>query len=879
MNILNKLSLINLKLNKKRTISTIIGIILSCALICGTATLFTSFQATLIQSEINRKGYYHLQISGISNEEVENLKKSRDIKDVLTVYENGYGKYGDTKNENYPYLKVISMTNSLFKYLKFNIVEGRFPKNNKEIIINQNANNYGNSNLKVGSKITLDIGQRQGEGGVILGSNNPYQENETLINTENYEFTIVGIMERPDLSFENYDDPGYTAITTNSEFGTNRVFIVLQNPNDYKGAISRILETSDFNKINTDLNIKLKYENFDINSELLDWEAGAFDDSTVQMLYTVVGIVIAIIMITSIFCIKNSISISVTEKLKMYGMLSSVGATREQIKKNVIFEALILGLIGIPLGIICGLLGIKILIYVVNSIGGNILLAHIDGIVFKASIFPVIFAVILSFITLYLSAIFPARRASKTAPLDLIRSPEKVKLKARKLKVPKIISKIFKVGGELAYKNLKRSKRKYRTTVISITVSIAVFIIMNSFVGNAFGLTSEYYRDYNYNIKVSYLKTQEDIDKVEKMKNVNNYFEVYDTIVGSSIWLEDMTGINDKFVNNVLKRNRVYKEIDDQSFVTVDEDVEEKDKLYVCPYIVAFKTKDFNEYVKAIGENPKNMKGKIILNGNYQFYDNGKIIKMQIYNYSKGDIFEAIYSKYNSDGTHTEEPISFKVGALTNVKPFGSETSSYQDGFLILNVDDFPNLDFELRTILIQSENPEAFDKEFKDLDVDLDNFAGHLIGYDNIAMEVKEQKSMILIVKIFLYGFIAVITLIGVTNIFNTITSNMELRQREFASLKSIGMTKKEFNRMINLETIFYSVKSLFYGIFVGLLGTLAMYKAFSLKIVDEIYIPYDAILISAVAVFILVFAIMRYSIKKINKQNIIETIRKENI
>ena len=186
----------------------------------------------------------------------------------------------------------------------------------------------------------------------------------------------------------------------------------------------------------------------------------------------------------------------------------------------------------------------------------------------------------------------------------------------------------------------------------------------------------------------------------------------------------------------------------------------------------------------------------------------------------------------------------------------------------------------KLESVLIQSNNPEAFDEEFKELNINLDHFAGHIIGYDNIAMSVKEEKSMILIVKIFLYGFIAVITLIGVTNIFNTITSNMELRQSEFASLKSIGMTKKEFNRMINLETIFYSVKSLVYGIILGLIGTLAMYRAFSMKIVTgEAYIPYSAILISVVAVFILVFAIMRYSIKKINKQNIIETIRKENI
>ena len=136
----------------------------------------------------------------------------------------------------------------------------------------------------------------------------------------------------------------------------------------------------------------------------------------------------------------------------------------------------------------------------------------------------------------------------------------------------------------------------------------------------------------------------------------------------------------------------------------------------------------------------------------------------------------------------------------------------------------------------------------------------------------------MILVIKIFLYGFISVITLIGVTNIFNTITSNMELRQKEFAMLKSVGMTKKEFNRMINLETVFYGTKSLIYGITLGMIGTYFIYRAFKNNITTFAF-PGIAIAISVVAVFILIFVIMKYSVRKINKQNTIETIRKENI
>lgn len=157
-------------------------------------------------------------------------------------------------------------------------------------------------------------------------------------------------------------------------------------------------------------------------------------------------------------------------------------------------------------------------------------------------------------------------------------------------------------------------------------------------------------------------------------------------------------------------------------------------------------------------------------------------------------------------------------------------------------------------------------------------NMDGELNYYD-MDEEAKAEKSIVIVISIFLYGFIGVITLIGVTNIFNTITSNMELRQKEFAMLKSVGMTKKEFNHMINLETLFYSSKSLIYGSILGIIGSYFVHRAFAGKIDTQFVLPYKAILICILFVFIVVYMIMKYSMNKINKQNMIETIRKENI
>ena len=870
MNILNKISIRNLKLNKKRTISTIIGIILSTALICAVATMATSFQHTLVQNDINKSGYYHLKLYNVTDENIKTLKNNRDIKDIFTIKEVGYGKLENGKNEDKPYLKLYSMDNKIFNELKFKLTEGRFPNNNNEIVISRHIASNGKVNYKVGDKIKIDIGTRKTLDGYTLDNSNPYnQEGEQLTDAKKYEFTITGIIERPNYSFEIYSDPGYTIISTNINDGTEDAFISLKNPKEYKTSIANILGASNYNDLFKDTEItdntenasttqnsapKLNYEKFDVNEDLLRWEVLAISDDTIIMLYQVVGVVIFIIMLTSIFCIRNSFAIAITEKMKMYGMLASVGTTRKQIKKNVISETLMLGLIGIPLGILSGILAVIILIKIVNVIAGELLFGNVDGIMLKVSIYPVILSAVIGIITIYLSALSSAKKASKVSPIDLLKNPNEVKLKSKKLKVPFLISKIFGTGGVLAYKNLKRSKKKYRTTVVSLAVSIFVFIAMSSFIANMFDVTGNYYKDYDYNISIGCGgRTQDEIDKISKLKNIDESYWLYEC--------EQYLKINDlSKINNVEGIDLQEDEYYDENLVEYVPTGEGKvSKLQ----ILALDNNSWNKYMKKIGANGEKLKNKGVLCDDYLYYEkSGKGINQRIYKYSIGD---TITGKLDNKET------SFKVGAITDIRPYGIEKSYYDGGYLIVNLDYYKDMNFKLRYISIQSSNPDGFVDELKSINIDN--------GYFNISEQVKEEKSMVLIIKIFLYGFITVITLIGVTNIFNTITSNMELRQKEFAMLKSIGMTKREFNRMINLETIFYSTKALIYGIALGMIGTFALYKAFSVKFESDMYIPVKPILISVIAVFILVFIIMKYSIAKINKQNTIETIRNENI
>ena len=850
MKVLSKLSFKNLMLNKKRTISTTIGIILSVALICAASGLVSSFQETLVQNAINQTGYYHIYISDLKEDDIKNLQDNRNIKDIKLLYDNGYSYFNQKEQEeDNPYIHIYSLGNIDLNDLSYNLLEGRAPKNENEIAISQSV--LDNSNYKIGDTIELEVGERQTIDDYELNTTNPtHSLMEKLVNTTKKTYTIVGIVSKYNTSHIYY------GISSKDVDGDMIAYCSLKNPSKYEKAIAELLGVDNYSQLQTFPEPDTKYKDYFINTELLRWEAFAFSDSTISMLYAVMGVVLFIIVFTSVFCIRNCFSIATTEKIKMYGMLASVGATKKQIRKNVITEALMLGVVGIPMGILSGILAVFVLIKIVNAILGDFLFANIDGIVFNISILPIILSIILGAITIYLSAISSARKASKVSPIEGIRVADSIKIKSKSLKTPKIIEKMFKTGGVLAYKNLKRSKKKYRTTVISLAVSIFIFITMNAFITNMFDFTTNYYTDYDYNVTVYGLDSNniESLDKILALESIEDYFMLYD-YRDNGIKITDKSKIREiPYIS--LSRDNILNE-------TTGE-LEPIGEEFIYLSIRALDDASFRKYIQKFGLDYESVKESGILCDTSQYYDenaqNSKEIRR--YTYDKNDIIE---------GTLEGKEFSIKVGGIADIGPYGLENTYYTDGYLVINKDLHPDIDLELENIMIQSNNPETLLNEIEEID-------NSIITY-NIDEQVKEQKAMILVINIFLYGFIAVITLIGVTNIFNTITSNMELRQKEFAMLKSIGMTKKEFNRMIHLETIFYATRALFYGIILGLLGTFALYKAFSIKIDQGVYIPWYPILLSIIFVFILVFFIMKYSMNKINKQNTIETIRKENI
>lgn len=528
-------------------------------------------------------------------------------------------------------------------------------------------------------------------------------------------------------------------------------------------------------------------------------------------------------------------------------MLASVGATSKQIKKNVLYEGLILGIIGIPVGILSGLVAIFILLKVISNI-----LKDFSGIefIYATSFLAIAISIVLASITIYLSARKSAKKASKISPIEAIRNTDDIKIKAKKLRSPKIIKRLFGVGGDISYKNLKRNRKKYRTTVISIIVSVSIFIAMSAFVQYAFDATSVYYKNYDYNLVIN--ASESDINQLlEIAKN--------DTVKKYSITRQLVLDVSGKELTDHYTNE---KKSADESIGVINPD-NEKD----CITIVAVGKEEYMRFLNKNGLKYEDVKDKVILNDSAKTYiDSKKAYSMyRIYDYKKGNHISA-----NID----DKSIDLEIVAIVDSVPMGLQNDYYSNGMFIVSdefLDKYKAKDDMNASLYVDFSAPSELEEIAKK--------SSGVKYVENIETMAKTQSAIWLVISIFLYGFIAVISLIGITNIFNTITTNMELRQKEFANLKSIGMTKKEFNRMIRLESVLYGGKALIIGIPIGIGLSYLLFKSFGIGYEMTYELPLKAIGISIIAVVVLIWVIMRFSLKKINKQNIIETIRKDNI
>ena len=199
MKILNKFTVKNLKLNKSRTIVTVIGIMLSCALIMVVAGMVVSGQQTMIKAQINISGNYDLYVKGANQKILDNAKANRNVESIYIRQMQGCAYMPKAKFESKPYINVVAFDEKAYTdCFNVSLAEGRLPQNDSELVLSQSVLDYSNAVYKCGDKITLDLGKRVYVTSTELpiGDTDFLQKGngtEKLVNTEKKTYTIVGI--------------------------------------------------------------------------------------------------------------------------------------------------------------------------------------------------------------------------------------------------------------------------------------------------------------------------------------------------------------------------------------------------------------------------------------------------------------------------------------------------------------------------------------------------------------------------------------------------------------------------------------------------------------------------------------------------------------
>ena len=924
MKSMRKLTIKNLLLNKTRTLVTMVGILLSAALITLAACMALSIQQTAVNLVAQRSGNYTASLYGkLTNTDFEKYQKDSGVQNAFGVSYIGVAKNEYPKYESVPYISIIGISDGAFEEC-FNttLSEGRYPQNSNEVVLSKKFVKSTKKEYHAGDKITLGLGQvsyfYEYTGETVIAPNNaPFTFEEAKFDLKSEKtYTIVGITDNVSDGIDNssyYSGTVYIYTVTDNSTPLDRIYLQFtpSAEQNYIQTLAHILDSEEQAGLfygythgsTVDMSSVLEknhLEYFGFNTGILS--AKLIDVSLEEGFMVAVSLVIifGIIIISSIFIIRNSFYISISEKAKLYGMLSSIGATPRQIRNNVFFEGFIIGLFSIPVGIVIGIFGTAGLVNLCNSA-----LADTLGgvkIQFAVSWLSILITLVLCAGTIFMSVLSPAIETSRIAPIEAIRGNREVKIskrkrkKAKSYKTPKIISKWFGVGGSIAWKNLKRSKAKYRATVISITVSVAIYLAISTVIGSLVSYVENSYQTMSYNMTVGVENNF--TDKNSAVKSFDEFHQ-----------LADRDEIDLAVMQLYYVQNFILPDFPKEKY----SNTEDNDTQFISLSVLDNDT--YNEFAKAIGY--ESQKGKYILldrlknyeavydeNGNYagskeiylsRFKDmegyTFKLMDFNAYEYEerkKQSDFEEEWGYIYTDGYMEKygNPIEITVGAVIDT----------ENGDFMKQYSTLANIDVSSQIIVNEDWLFENFDKTHQDYwsnnyflyssddmktEEALDGMGIKPENIRNMAKEVAAINAVSFIMQFFVYGFIGILALIGLTNVFNTINTNMNLRKKEFAALRSVGMTTREFDSMITLESIFYTFKALIIGVPIGLvLGWLGYDRFHRITNGEVVYtFPLIPLLLSVGVVALLVWLIMTVSIRKVRNRNIIETIRSDNI
>lgn len=857
MNIFNKVTLQSMKKSRTRTIVTVIGVILSAAMITAVATFAVSLQRYMINGSIVKYGGWHVGFMDVPASFVEERTRDDGVAGVAAFENIGYAPLEGGENPDKPYLFIAGFGESAFDTLPLSLVSGRLPENGGEILVPAHVAANGGVNYSVGDSLSLTVGIRRGENGT-LSQHDPYNSGsgagavkETLEPQAERTFTVVGIYERP--AFEEYSAPGYTLITaTDPAYQADRfsLFVTLTNPRKVHAYAAKTAGTMGFI----------------LNDNILRFMGVSSDRLFNALLYSVGAILVALIMTGSVFLIYNSFTISLNERTRQFGILSSVGATERQLLGSVLFEGLCIGAVGIPAGVIAGLGSIGLVISVIAGKFGNFAYGSVP-LTLKVSAPVIAAAAALSMVTILISAYIPARKAAGRPVMESIRQTNEVKIEAGTVKTSGLARRIYGLEGTLALKNFKRNKKRYRSIVLSLTLSVVLFVS-----ANAFGTTLK------HGAKSSVVDTDYDICFYTRDMEESELFRLYDE-------LKNADGVYESSYQALETYSCTVKAGDFSAPYSGMMGYALPDEAVTLPIDIQFiEDSQYLDFIRELGLSEDEYTGlnaKLIAVAKAKKADGKKAGQSGLIDMFADRSMNLTILPVTSDQTATQGgqdrsitfidtiPIDTLPRKASSVKPFVfMVVAPYQ------LKDTFVASEQSEMGLTFLSENSTQSAAEMEKMIQEMGVTSQYTLY--NVKKMLEENRSILFVINVFTYVFVLMISLIAVANVFNTISTNIKLRRRELAMLRSVGMSDRDFRKMMNFECAFYGMRTLMYGLPTAGIVSWLIYRGMAAGGADISYtFPWGSMAVSVFGVFFIVFITMLYAVSKLKSENIIDAIR----
>lgn len=855
MNIFNKVTLQSMKKSRTRTIVTIIGVVLSAAMITGVATFGISLLNYMTNGAIQKYGDWHVEFLDVPSSFIQERTHDEGIANIAAFENIGYATLDGGKNPNKPYLFIAGFSKESFNTLPINLMSGRLPENSGEILVSGSVAANGGVKFAVGDTLSLAVGSRM-DGKKNLSQHVPYiPGKETLVPKAERTYTVVGIYQRP--GFEESAAPGYTLITkadAQDKVDNLSLFVTLKNPRQVHTYANSIAGTGAYV----------------FNDNVLRFMGLSDDNLFNTLLYAVGGIVVVIIMVGSIFLIYNAFTISLNERTRQFGILSSVGATARQLRNSVLFEGLCIGAVGIPIGVIVGIGSIGLVISIVANNFGNVLYTNVPF-TLTVSIPAIVVAAAVSMVTILISAYIPARKAANTPVMESIRQTNEVKVESKAVKTSKLAERIFGLEGTLALKNFKRNKKRYRSIVLSLVLSIVLFVSASAFVMDMKQASERAveFTTYDIGFATQDMDNNEMLSLYDKLKTADGVYESsYQTLMKYSCAVEASELSDDywEYAGSHSPDETVHLPIelqylDDNAYLKMIKDLGLPAEEYTgqnAKMIAVAKMQGSSNRLKEVDQfNDMFMSSS--MNFTIAPETNGEPKTEQGQNVSITLVETVPPDTLPIMGNSEQKPYFFRVMAPYSLKEKLEASDTH----------------VAVKGMTFRSKNPSQSAEEMKTMIQGAGVQATYNL-YNSYDM-MDENRNYIFIANVFAYTFIIMISLIAVANVFNTISTNIKLRRRELAMLRSVGMSERDFQKMMNFECAFYGMRALLFGLPIAAISAWLIYKGMLVGGADNIdfVFPWGSMAISMFSVLFVVFITMLYAISKIKSENIIDALR----